>query len=1055
MEDRGAASSLPYPLRNRLPPPTSSPILARVQNVPYVEYDLHKLRLQRLEEHRKGVYIPPQAKPSLQATDDTLFPLMEKVQEFLTGRRQVFLVLGDSGAGKSTFNLELEYALWKDYKKQGPIPLYINLPTIDSPAQELIEKQLQYHNFSCDKIQEMKQHREFILICDGYDESQLKINLHSSNWFNQPGQWKVKMVISCRSQYLGQDYRLRFQPQPTDRYQQSTAHLFQEAVMAAFSRAQIRQYVEEYVKELPAVNPLQNQPSWAAEEYMDKLVNIPHLMELVSNPFLLTLALDALPSVVGSKKDLSAIRITRVQLHDSSVKRWLEVNRKRLEDSPLSETERSELNSLIEDNFLYHGIRFQKDLSTAIFTVHDRNPVVKYIPLRDKHTWKAAFFAAEGQAKLLRESSTVVRTGAFFRFLHRSLLEYFYSRTVYEPHDYDEDATTVDRESPCDSKTCLAQLSIVNESSIVQFLAERVRQDPIFQQQLLEAIEESKTHASASIAAANAITILVRAGVHFNGADLRGINIPNADLTGGQFDSAQFQGADLKGANLSKCWLRQANMSDAHMEGVRFGELPYLELGKSVYSCAYSPDGKMLGAATYDAAINIYDASNRTRLHSLEGHTDSVRSFAFSSDSHRLVSGSDDKTVRLWDTSSGEELLVMEGHRDVISQVAVSASGGRIASASYDKTVRLWDAQTGEMLLVLEDHNDALGVKFSPDERQLVSCNLDRTIRLWDARTGEPGAVLRPPFGEVVCVTYSPDGRWIAAGHDEGHLQLWDAVTLKPGPVFSGHTDAATDIAFSYDSQWIASSSVDSTVRLWDASAGTHITVLTGHKGFVHCTAFSPDGLQIASGGSDQKVRLWEVGSSWSSLDVQDGGRLMKLSFSGDGQYILSYDEDGIFQQWDVSTGTSAPIPFEMLEQEDITSRIYAPDGSQLAFGYKDGSIRLWNCQAEAAGLALEGHSRRIRMLVYSPCCHWIMTIDIRNTVQLLDLHDAELRYHLVEVDENSSADTRAVAFSPSGFQFAIGTDQGAVYYFDTQSRKCSSRIELEGRILSLAYSPN
>lgn len=331
-----------------------------------------------------GVYIPPQAKPSLNASDDTLFPLMEKVTEFLASPRQVLLLLGDSGAGKSTFNLEVEHTLWKGYRKYGPIPLYIGLPTVDNPAQDLIEKQLQYHNFSEEQIREMKLHRKFILICDRYDESQLKINIHTTNRFNQPGQWKAKIVISCRTQYLGQDYRSRFQPQPADRYHRPATDGFQEMVVAAFTRAQIQQYVEEYVKELPAHDVLQNKSSWTAEEYMDTLMKIPHLMDLVSNPFLLTLALDALPSVVEANKDLSSIRITRVQLYDSFVNRWLKVNQKILESSPLSAEEREELDLLIEDNFSYHGIHYQKDLSTG-------NPIVKYTHLRDKNTWKATF----------------------------------------------------------------------------------------------------------------------------------------------------------------------------------------------------------------------------------------------------------------------------------------------------------------------------------------------------------------------------------------------------------------------------------------------------------------------------------------------------------------------------------------------------------------------------------------------------------------------------------------------------------------------------------------
>lgn len=53
-------------------------------------------------------------------------------------------------------------------------------------------------------------------------------------------------------------------------------------------------------------------------------------------------------------------------------------------------------------------------------------------------------------------------------------------------------------------------MDIVKEPSILQFLAERVPQDPCFQQQLQGAIEESKADAGVAWVAANAISILSR-----------------------------------------------------------------------------------------------------------------------------------------------------------------------------------------------------------------------------------------------------------------------------------------------------------------------------------------------------------------------------------------------------------------------------------------------------------------------------------------------------------------------------------------------------------------
>ncbi|KAF9110496.1 WD_REPEATS_REGION domain-containing protein, partial [Mortierella sp. GBA39] len=307
--DQSALIKHPYPLRARLPLPSASPLLAKVQNIQYLEYELHKFRLLRLEETKLPVYISPMAKANLQARDDELFPLKEKLQEFLASERQVMLVLGDSGAGKSTFNKHLESELLRTYTRGGPVTLFINLPAIHEPNHEMIEKQLTSDNFNDEQIRELKLHRQLILICDGYDESQQLVNLHRTNMLNQPGQWNTKMIISCRTQYLGQDYRSRFMPQSRDRHPYPAVELFQEAVIAPFSKEQIQSYIEQYV-------PFESR-SWTTKDYMDRLTTIPNLMDLVRNPFVLTLALEVLPFVTEGKQDLSVIDITRVQLYDT------------------------------------------------------------------------------------------------------------------------------------------------------------------------------------------------------------------------------------------------------------------------------------------------------------------------------------------------------------------------------------------------------------------------------------------------------------------------------------------------------------------------------------------------------------------------------------------------------------------------------------------------------------------------------------------------------------------------------------------------------------------
>ncbi|KAF9134857.1 WD_REPEATS_REGION domain-containing protein [Mortierella sp. 14UC] len=444
-------------------------------------------------------YLPSETKRMLWYSENITFPLMEKALEFLVGPGQVLLLLGDSGGGKSTFNRQLEHTLWKSYQRGDPIPLYINLPAIPDPQHDLIVKQLQRLGFSDNYIQDIRQHRQLIVICDGYDESHLRSNLYTTNQLNQPAYWKAKVVISCRTQYLGRDYAHQFQP-ISERYEQPVPGAFMEAVIASFSRPQIEQYVDQ-----------------------------------------------ALPTLVDSEEDLSKIHLNRVNLYDIFSKQWLFNNKLRLMDSALSLEAQSVFDDLCDDGFIQEGIDFQKRLAAAIFQYQDGNSVVAYSHRQDSLGWKAHFFASDVKTTLLRESSPLTRSGSEYRFLHRSFLAYLYSRVISdylgddsEPQDASSRSVFVDHP--------LNQRSVVGEPSILQFLAESIESDPSFKASLYKAVDASKTDNLVSLAAANAISVLVKTGVRFNSANLRGIRIPGADLRGGEFDSA-----DLEGADLSKC----------------------------------------------------------------------------------------------------------------------------------------------------------------------------------------------------------------------------------------------------------------------------------------------------------------------------------------------------------------------------------------------------------------------------------------------------------------------------------------------------------------------
>ena len=77
--------------------------------------------------------------------------------------------------------------------------------------------------------------------------------------------------------------------------------------------------------------------------------------------------------------------------------------------------------------------------------------------------------------------------------------------------------------------------------------------------------------------------------------------------------------------------------------------LTEFNVGKAVFSLAFSPDGKLLASGSDDDTVCLWDVDTQKQVGVLTGHSDSVNSVAFSPDGNLFASGSSDGKVRLWE----------------------------------------------------------------------------------------------------------------------------------------------------------------------------------------------------------------------------------------------------------------------------------------------------------------------------------------------------------------------------------------------------------------------
>lgn len=1057
-----------------------------------------------------ATYIPPCG--SLSSSFEGAFPLEEEVLRFLNGKEKVLLLLGGSGAGKSIFGKYLTYTLWKQRRAPDLIPLFISLAALTRPGGGAIEEALASHGFTAQQIQQLKREQSFVFFMDGYDEIGKKHQLYQENHLKD---WKAKVIISCRTQYLsGNDNSALFAPFEFDLPRRD---LFREIWLTPFTDQQIDAYLQKYLTGQSS-NALAD---WQdPKKYKEQIDQVPGLLSLISTPFLLYITADVLPGIVQQhSKDKSSERLAllRRDLYDAFTNRWF----------IRAEAKLREARQLLDfdGDIKLSFVNYCKKLASKMF--EKKVTIVKYVASvwgEEASEWES-YFGRTSPLPLLRSGAPIQKVGVDeYAFLHKSLLEYFAYREDFDkmakiaspPSEKEEEkkqeSKPHSRLTAQDSALRTQDFSLslphnfttqllIEEPSVVQFYADAVQASPSFKALLFQILEKSKTDPNMAIAASNSITILNLAEVPFSGLNLAQIRVPEAYLQGAIFDKTVLDGADLSHANLVDAFLGHCSLKNAQMLEVQFGQRPYLKHDSTVFDVAISPNGKWLASAVNSGIVQLWDMQTGKELKRFCGHSEGVFACAFSPDNKLLASASDDETIRLWDVQTGREVMRLKGysyiwHTDKMRYCIFSPNGKWLASIgkyedrisarlwdvqtgkelrkfvggdsycafspdskwlaypSSDNILCLWEVQTGKELMNGLSHKGINFCAFSIDGKWLASAGRDKRICLWDLQTGSEGMNLLHS-DSVRCCAFSSNGKWLASVAGK-NVFIWDLQTGKILKRFDGHTISPEACTFSPDNKWLASAGLeDKTVRLWDLKTVKETKSMIGHTDTINSCVFSPDGKTFASASHDGTVRLWDR-QTRKELKTFRGHTMFVnyCTFSPDGQWLASasYHDDTV-RLWDVQIGKEL-MRFEIKRKHYLDNTF-----SFCAFSLDSKWL------AASAGYMKETQlwdlqsGKKLMTLTHeSPveCCIFSsdgkQLITASHNINLWDLGTGKkLKYFVGHTDA-----IQFCVFSPDNNWLASASDDKTVRLWDMQTGKeLRSLLGHTGRVYSCAFSPN
>ena len=310
--------------------------------------------------------------------------------------------------------------------------------------------------------------------------------------------------------------------------------------------------------------------------------------------------------------------------------------------------------------------------------------------------------------------------------------------------------------------------------------------------------------------------------------------------------------------------------------------------------------------------------------------------------------------------NAGQVSALAEWETNPVVDLAWLPDGSHLVAAGAEE-INFFDWRTRQQVRTLVANETLVGISIRADGRYLAAAsNFPRLttptpgvgedsssqVQIWRLEDWQAIGPLYVSDRPVSSLGYTSDGALLAVAFTSqefamNRLLIWDATSLEFRRDYA--LRVALDMAFSPASALFAVTPDRYAIQIWDMVTSKQMhTLYTSFTGAVNCLAFSPGGEILATGHYDGIIRFWDVESGELIREISTIGVIETLSFSPQGGVLASgssYQDFGI-RLWDVENGTL----LRTLEghTRGVDNLEFSPNGQMLASAAYDGTLRLW-----------------------------------------------------------------------------------------------------------------
>lgn len=277
---------------------------------------------------------------------------------------------------------------------------------------------------------------------------------------------------------------------------------------------------------------------------------------------------------------------------------------------------------------------------------------------------------------------------------------------------------------------------------------------------------------------------------------------------------------------------------------------------------------------------------------------------------------------------------------------------------------------------------------------------------------------LESPYSSIWCIDASTPGNRIWSGSNDGGIRIWNFGGQK---IAEFRRSVETDhpvhaFALTPDGEQCLAVGFPPHVALWDLSTQRIVREYSGHTDRVWAVSISSDAAIAASAGWDGTIRTWDLQNGASIRTIEaDMGKVLAVSFLPNSDLLVAAGRAKVTLM-DAKTG-----------KQKWTFRGYplyanavavSADGSRIAVGGRDNSLRLLNAENGDQIHVLKGHNGWVNATAFSADGHWILSGSSDSTVRLWNARSGKpvctYSGHAAPVNAVSFLATKPLAISGS-----------------------------------------